>query len=348
MSSTFARRAALAALATAGALVGGLFATAASAQEITIKYANVMAPAHDTSKGVDKFAELVAKKSNGRIKVQHFPGGQLGSDKETYEAAQQGLLQIAGGSYANLVTITRAFEVLHLPYIFDSRSEAHRALDSAKVREAINKELDQVGLRWLMTFEFGFRDINTTSKKVLEPGDLGGLKIRVSRSPTEVGGVKAFGGTPVTVDWPEVYNALRFKVVDGEAQPFGTMVSAKHHEIIKEHLELDWQYYGFVGMISTKQWNAYPQWARKVIEEAATEAEQYHRRIWAEEDEKAKAAYLKAGGQITVPTPAQRALWVKAGQGMWGSSGIDKSLIDLVRAEATATAPAASATTAAK
>lgn len=340
MLSNFARRGALAAVASTFLACA---VAPAAAQEITIKYANVMAQSHDTSMGVDKFAELVAKKSNGRIKVQHFPGGQLGSDKETYEAAQQGLLQIAGGSYANLVTITRAFEVLHLPYMFDSREEAHRALDSAKVRDAINKDLDKVGLRWLMTFEFGFRDINTSTKKVLEPKDLNGLKMRVSRSPTEVGGIKAFGGTPVTVDWPEVYNSLRFRVVDGEAQPFGTMISAKHHEIIKEHLELDWQYYGFVGMISTKQWNAYPDWAKKIIEEAAVEAQQYHRQIWVEEDKKARDAFVKAGGKITVPTAAQRSKWVEAGRSMWAGSGLDKNLIEIVRSEAAGPTKAASA-----
>lgn len=331
MFINFARRTLVA--VAAGSLFA-LGAGVASAQEITIKYANVMAPSHDTSKGVDKFAELVEKKSNGRIKVQHYPGGQLGSDKETYEAAQQGLLQIAGGSYANLVSVTRAFEVMHLPYIFNSREEAHAALDSPKVRDAINKDLDKVGLRWLMTFEYGFRDINTTSKKVVEPNDLKGLKIRVSRSPTEIDGIKAFGGAPVTVDWAEVYNALRFKVVDGEAQPFGTMVSAKHHEIVKEHLELDWQYYGFVGMISNKQWNAYPDWAKKIIEEAAAEAQQYHRKIWAEEDQKARDDYIKAGGKVTVPNAQQRAKWVQAGRSMWGSSGIDKNVIELVRSEA--------------
>jgi tripartite ATP-independent transporter DctP family solute receptor len=319
----------------AAVLAAGVLATGqALAQEITIKYANVMAPSHDTSKGVDKFAELVAKKSQGRIKVQHFPGGQLGSDKETYEAAQQGLLQIAGGSYANLVTITRAFEALHLPFIFENREQAHKALDSAKVKEAINKELEKVGMRWLMTFEFGFRDINTASRKVLEPKDLAGLKLRVSRSPTEVAGVKAFGGTAVTVDWPEVYNALRFKVVDGEAQPFGTMVSGKHHELLKEHLELDWQYYGFVGMIGAKQWAAYPDWAKKVIEEAAAEAEAYHRQIWVEEDQKARDVYLKAGGKVSQPSPEQRAKWVEAGRSTWASSGVPKELIDTVQAEA--------------
>ncbi len=329
LKKTFHKNLIATALAAASVLASGQ----ALAQEITIKYANVMAPSHDTSKGVEKFAELVAKKSQGRIKVQHFPGGQLGSDKETYEAAQQGLLQIAGGSYANLVTITRAFESLHLPFIFEDRAQAHKALDSVKVKEAINKELDKVGMRWLMTFEFGFRDINTTNRKVAEPKDLAGLKLRVSRSPTEVAGVNAFGGTAVTVDWPEVYNALRFKVVDGQAQPFATMVSGKHHELLKEHLELDWQYYGFVGMISTKQWAAYPDWAKKVLEEAATEAETYHRKIWVDEDQKAKDAYLKAGGKITVPTPAQRAMWVEAGRGTWSASGVPTQLIEVLQSE---------------
>lgn len=317
--------------ASAGALWIGL-TTSACAQEITIKYANVMAPSHDTSMGVDKFAELVAQKSAGRIKVQHFPGGQLGSDKETYEAAQMGLLQIAGGSYANLVTITRAFEVLHLPFMFEDRKQAHAALDSPKVRDLINKELDKVGLRWLMTFEFGFRDINTTTKKVLEPTDVKGLKLRASRSPTEIEGLKAFGASPVTVDWPEVYNGLKFKIIDGEAQPFGTMVSARHHELIKHHLVLPWQYYGFVGMISTKQWNAYPDWAKKAITEAAAEAEQYHRKIWEAEDAKARDAYLKAGGAIHEITPEQHAEWVKLGRGMWSRSGVSQSEIATVRA----------------
>src|SRR5690606_35040881 len=177
--------------------VGG----AAYAQEFTIKYANVMGPNHDASMAVDKFAELVAEKSDGKIKVLHFPGGQLGSDRETYEAAQQGMLEIAGGSYANLVTITRAFEGLHLPFIFDNREQAHKALDSDKVKAAINEELNKVGLHWLMTFEYGFRDINTTDKAVTRPADLQGLKMRVSRSPTEIAGIEAFGGTAVTVDW---------------------------------------------------------------------------------------------------------------------------------------------------
>jgi len=293
-----------------------------------------MAPSHDTSAAVGVFASEVARRSGDRIRIEVFPGGQLGSDKEGYEAAQQGLVDIAGGSYANLVTISRAFEVLHLPFIFESREQAHRALDSKSVKDLINKSLADVGLHWLLTLEFGFRDINTTDRHVVVPSDLAGLKLRASRSPTELNGVRAFGGTAVTVDWPEVYNALRFRIVDGEAQPFGTLVSARHHEILKFHLDLDWQFYGFVGMISARRWHRYPAWAREVLEASAAAAERFHRGIWQVEDEKARGAYLQAGGRITQPTPDQRDAWVRAGRSSWTDSGVRAASIELVRREA--------------
>lgn len=321
-------------IATATFFVGLPTEKAVAQEELTIKIANVMGPSHDTSKAIDKFVELLAEKSDGRIKAQHFPGGQLGSDKETYESSQQGLLQFAGGSFANLVTITRAFEVFHLPFIFENLEQAHKAMDSKVVRDQVNAELEKVGMRWLMSLDFGFRDINTTDRQVKKPEDVAGLKLRASRSPTEIAGIEAFGAAAVTVDWPEVYNALKFGIVDGEAQPYGTMVSAKHEEIIKETLDLDWQYYSFVLMTSTNVWNGFPEWAHPIIEEAAKEAEDYHRKIWVEEDAKAREIYVEAGGKTTTLSPEERAEWVELGRKTWEKSDVSQDVIDVVLSEA--------------
>lgn len=320
----------------AAALSVSLVSGNVSAAEYTLKLANVMGPSHDTSIAADKFAELVDQKSEGRIKVQHYPGGSLGSDMESYQSAQMGMIDMGGGSFANLVAITRAFEVLHLPYIFNGREEVHRALDSEKVQQAINDELEKVGLKWLMTFDFGFRNINTVDKKVTVPADIKGLKLRTSRSPTEMAAVEAFGGAATVVDWPEVYNALNFGIVDGEAQPFGTMVSARHHEVLKEYLENSFQYYGWVALVSQKKWNSYPDWVRETLLEAADEAQDFHRQIWEEENTKSKEAYLKAGGKITVPTEAELQQWVDLGKSTWGKSGVSEELIQMVQQEAAA------------
>lgn len=305
-----------------------------SAAEITVKLANVMGPTHDTSIAAVKFAELVKKKSDGKIEVQHYPGGALGSDMETYQSAQMGIIDMGAGSFANLVSITHAFEVFHLPYIFRSREESLRALDSEKVRSRVNDELQKVGLKWLMTFEYGFRNINTVEEKVVVPADMSGLKLRTSRSPTEIAAIEAFGASATVVDWPEVYNALSFGIVDGEAQPFGTMVSARHHEVLKQYLENSFQFYAWVALVSQKKWDSYPDWAKTVLLESAKEAEKFHRKIWEEENEKSKQAYLDAGGTITEPTDDQLKLWIKRGKSTWENSGVSKDLIELVQKEA--------------
>lgn len=319
---------------SAAALSLSLVAGNVTAADYTIKLANVMGPSHDTSIAADKFAELVAEKSEGKIKVEHYPGGSLGSDMESYQSAQMGMIDMGGGSFANLVAITRAFEVLHLPYMFENREAVHRTLDSKEVQDAINNELEKVGLKWLMTFDFGFRNINTTDEKVISPEDLNGLKIRTSRSPTEMAAIEAFGGSATVVDWPEVYNALNFGIVDGEAQPFGTMVSARHHELLKEYLENSFQYYGWVALVSQKKWNSYPDWVREDLLEAADEAQTFHRKIWEEENQKAKKAYLEAGGNITQPTAQQMNQWIELGKSTWDEAGVSEDLIKLVQREA--------------
>src|SRR5699024_756773 len=317
-------------IAIGSVTISALMASNAIAAEYTIKVANVMGPTHDTSMAVDYFAELVDEKSEGKIKVQHYPGGQLGSDNETFEAAQQGMLDIASGSSANLVTMTKAFEVLHLPYIFRNLDQVHQALGSPEVKEHINEELAKVGMHWLFTFDYGFRDINTIDKVIEKPADLKGLKIRASRSPLEIDGIKAFGGSAITVDWPEVYNALKFKVVDGETQPYGTLVSARHHEILKHTTDVDWQYYAFVGVVSNKQWEKYPGWVKEILLSAASEAEKHHQKIWLEEDKKAEQAFLEAGGEIIEVSDEDLQEWVELGKSTWSNSGVSQETIDLV------------------
>jgi|GEM_PF-722188 len=303
----------------------------AAEPEYVLNFSNVMAPSHDSSLGIERFAELVHERSEGRIKVRHYPGGQLGSDTETFAAAQQGMMHIAGGSSANVVNITRAFEVLHLPYIFDDRAHSHRVLDSERFQALINEQLAKNGLVWLLTFEYGFRNVFTVKNPVMEPADVAGLKLRASRSPLEIKAIEAFGGTAVTVDWPEVYTGLRFGIVDGHGQPYGTTISARHHEVLRYSLENGFQYYAFLGLASRKQWERLPDWAQKILIESARDAEQYHRKIWAEKDASGREAFIAAGGTVNTPTPQALARWKEAGRSTWKNSGVSQALIQTVR-----------------
>jgi TRAP-type C4-dicarboxylate transport system substrate-binding protein len=117
---------------------------------------------HHVSQGVSKWAEIANEKSGGKITILHFPASQLGSGKEMFEACRAGFLDFAADSFANIVTLSRAFEVFHLPYMFESREQGLKALDSPEVKNMVDKILAEVNLKWIQSFDYGFRKIATT------------------------------------------------------------------------------------------------------------------------------------------------------------------------------------------
>jgi len=241
-----------------------------------IKMASVIPESDHIGKGYNKFAELVEKKSNGEIKVNVFHGGQLGSGKETFEAVRAGFLHIASDSYANLVTLTPAFEPFHLPYIFESRKQALTAFKNPAIRGHINKQLEAIGLSWIATLEFGPRQLFTVKKPINWPKDLKGLKLRASRSPLEIATHKQFGAASSTIDWPETFDALRMGMVDGYSVTFDACWSAKHYEVLKYAGALSFQVYGNVAVINKEWYDSLPQNVKDILTSAAREAETWH------------------------------------------------------------------------
>lgn len=306
------------------------------AQDVTLRFANVMAPSHDTSIAAEKFSELVAKKTGGGTKITIFPGGQLGSDKATYELVQQNLLELAAGGNTNLVTINPAFEVFNLPYLFENREQAIRAMESPAVRSKINADLARSNLHWVLGFEYGFRAVLTTKREVSDIASMKGLRFRTSRSPVEIAGVEAFGARAVTIDWPEVYQALQHGVADGLGVNLATAVSARHHELLKYALVNDWQFFFFTTVISLDKWKKLPAATQTSIAEAAREAEVYHRTLWVDADQRARKAMAEKGIKVTDLNEAQKKPWIQAGRSIWAKAGIPQATTDLILREAKA------------
>jgi TRAP-type C4-dicarboxylate transport system substrate-binding protein len=247
--------------------------------EYVFKLANVLAEKDVTGYGANKFAEIVAEKSGGRIRIEVFHGGQLGSGIETFEAVKNGHLDMAADSFANLANITNAFEVFHLPFLFESRAQMLAAFQSDGVRKWTNGELSKANLQWLATFEIGGpRQVATSRRKIASALDLSGLKFRASRSPLEIATQESWGAKGVTVDWPETPEALRLGMVDGLTVPYASLYSARFHEggLVRYILDLNFQSYALVVLVNERKWKALPSDIRDILGEAAREAEAWH------------------------------------------------------------------------
>jgi len=247
--------------------------------EYQFKVANVLAESDVSSYGLDKFEELVEEKSDGNIQVEVLHGGQLGSGVETFEAVKNGNLDMAADSFANLASITPAFEMFHLPFLFESRDQLLNAIDSEKINQKINDELAEDNLRWFSTFEIGGpRVIGTSDKKVTSLSDLEGMTFRASRSPLEIASHEAWGAKGQTVDWPETPEAVRLGMVDGLTVPYASFYSAKFHEgdLINYIADVSFQTYASVTVVNSEKWKELPEDVKNILTEAEQEAREWH------------------------------------------------------------------------
>ena len=306
--------------------------------EQVFKVANVLAESDVTGYGLNHFAKLVEEKTAGRVEVRLFHGGQLGSGVETFEAVKNGHLDMAADSFANLASITPAFEIFHLPFLFSSRAEMLAAYRSEAIRTCINEELAEVGLRWFATFEIGGpREVGTSRRKITQAADLEGLKFRASRSPLEIASQEAWGAKGVTVDWPETPEAVRLGMVGGLTVPYASFHSARFYEgrLIRYLLDLNFQTYALVVVVNAKAWEALPSELRATLEAEAREAEAWHEQFVSDYITENIREMRAAGVEINrLPAAEEASLKLRTKEAVWGAfvgqPGISKAKLELI------------------
>jgi tripartite ATP-independent transporter DctP family solute receptor len=204
------------------AMVALAAAGVASAQDKTIKFANQNAAGHPIVLGMEKFKEIVEKNSGGKIKVNVFPGGALGSDQANVSAIQGGSLEMAAMNSGIFAAQVKEFAIFDFPFMFGSGKEADAVVDGAFGKK-LHAKLEEKGLIGLGYYELGFRNITNSKRAINKLEDLEGLKLRVIPNPINVDWVKALGANPTPLPFPELYAALDQKAVDGQENPVATI-----------------------------------------------------------------------------------------------------------------------------
>lgn len=248
----------------------------AAAQDKVIKFANQNAAGHPIVQGMEKFAEIVAAKSGGKIKVNVFPGGQLGSDQANVSALQGGTLEMASMNSGIFASQVKEFAAFDLPFMFANGKEADAVVDGP-FGQKMHAKLEEKGLVGLGYYELGFRNITNSKRPITKVEDIAGLKLRVIPNPINVDWVKALDANPTPLPWPEVYAALEQKAVDGQENPVATIWGAKLHEVQKYMTLTNHQYNPQSVVISKKFWDTLSADEKKIIGDAVTESAKFQR-----------------------------------------------------------------------
>jgi tripartite ATP-independent transporter DctP family solute receptor len=276
----------------------------AQAQTRTIKFANQNAKGHPIVLGMERFAQLVDTKSGGKLKVNVFPGGALGSDQANISALQGGTLEMASMNSGIFASLVKDFEIYDFPFLFANPKEADAVVDGP-FGQSLHAKLQDKGIVGLAYYELGFRQLTNSKRPINKVEDIASLKLRVIPNPINIDWVSALGANPTPLPFPELYAALEQGAVDGQENPLATIQGAKLNEVQKYLTLTNHQYNPQSVVVSRKFWDTLSADEKKVVQDAALESAKYQR-----EQSRALAAgileNLKKGGmQVTELAPAE-------------------------------------------
>jgi tripartite ATP-independent transporter DctP family solute receptor len=278
MRYTVGRRIALCCAASIAMVAMSLGTQAQEIKDRTLKFGMSLAKEHPMGVGAQKFADLVAQKSGGKIKITLYPNGVLGGDPQNLAAVRGGVLDFTTMATGLLSGLNKEFMIFDFPFQFKDFREAYALSDGPVGTRLLGKLADQ-GIIGLGIWDLGFRHITNSRHAITKPEDIAGLKLRVIASPIYIETFKALGANPVPMTFGEVYVAIETKTIDGQDNPVGVIESAKFAEVQK-FLSLTRHFYtGMPVLMSKKTWDSMSSTERTIIREASDEAKAEERKI---------------------------------------------------------------------
>jgi tripartite ATP-independent transporter DctP family solute receptor len=248
----------------------------AGIQERTIKAGVSNGKAMPLGQGLDKFAELVSQKSNGKIKVQNYFDSTLGDEKKQASSLQAGTQDVTVISTSPLVGTVKELGVFDIPFSFNNEKEADSVLDGP-VGSKVLEKLTAHNLVGLAYWENGFRNATNSKHPILTVDDFKGLKMRTMQNPIHLEVFKKYGANPTPMPITEVFSALESKAIDGQENPVQVIQDNKMQEVQKYLSLTKHVYTPYVFLVSKKLWDQFSDEEKKIFKDSALEAGKFQR-----------------------------------------------------------------------
>jgi len=281
------------------------FSAFAAEPEYVLKAGSVLAPDHPYSLSLIHLAELLNKKTNGRIKMDVFPSGQLGGETEMIQALQLGTLDFEVCATAPLSNFTKALFVLDLPYLFRDTQHVYAVEDGEIGKRLLKQVTDEVeGVRAMNFMECGFMELANTKLNIQKPEDMKGLNVRVMENAIYLAYFSALGANPIAMALTEVYPSLQNGTIDAVTNPVVTIYTSGFHNVAKYVSLTDNIYIPAILLMSADLYDRLPDDLKKIVTESCNEAMVYERNLFVDLYRKCYDSILQDGAQINTVDPS--------------------------------------------
>ncbi len=269
----------------------------ASAKPIVLRLADNQPIGYPTVVGDEDFARRVGEYTNGRIKVEVYPQGQLGDEKSAIEQVQFGGIDFTRVSISPLSDFQPLLNALQMPYLYRDADHMWKVLNG-EIGDYFLNSMTAKGFVGLVYYDSGARNFYTTKKPIYTVADMKGMKIRVQESSLMMGLVQALGAVPTPMAYGDVYSALQTGVIDGAENNWPSYDTSSHYEVAKflsidEHTRVPEMI--IASKITMDKLSAEDQ---AIIKRAARESQAVQIKSWADFEKVSEAKVRAAGSKI--------------------------------------------------
>lgn len=307
----------------AGSLLFGLFAgtatvNASQGKPIDLTFAIADSPNHpDIRRGYKVWAEEVAKRTGGKVKITIHAGQTLAKASEQYDMVLRGAVDITKVVATHYRGRFPLLDIYSLPFLLPhgAKDKAGRLLRDIIMERYITPRYFK-DMKVLFAGRYQPNVIHLVKEPIRKLEDMKGKVISVPGGKTNIDMVKALGGSPETVKTPDVYNALERGMVDGHILPLSTQRSFKFYEVTRYVTLANFGSAAHILVMRKETWNSLPPQIQKVFDELSPWGAELLDRVGRQNTESAAELVKEKGVELIELAPEERARWAAATAGI--------------------------------
>lgn len=275
----------------------------AQGKTVELKFGHYSVETHPAHLAAVMFADAVAARTGGAVKITIYPNSKLGSSQEMVEQTVMGALDFVIPTEPAMAKYSKKFNLVGGPFAFKDYAAVDKFFSGGFIDWA-KPDLDKAGLAYLARWEWGFRTYTNSKKPIEKPEDMKGLKIRTPPDFVNAETVKALGGNAQTIAFAELPMALKQGVVDGQENPIGVIYSGKMWETQKYLSILNYTYVGTHLLMNKAAFGKLAKDQQKIVLEEAKKAGDYMMKTVRDQEAGQIAEMEKLGMKVNRPDVA--------------------------------------------
>jgi TRAP-type transport system periplasmic protein len=245
-----------------------------------------------------RFAESVARRSNGQVKIEVYPNGQLATQQAAIDALTNGVVDFAIEATSFLTQLLPRYEVFDMPFLFKDLAAGFRVVDGA-IGNELFAELEPKGILGLGWGLNGLKELETTSKPIVVPDDMKGLRIRIQSGGVLAATYQAMGALPITIDYSEIFTSLSQHTVEALDIPIDGVFINKWYTVLR-HIAVSDHVTSVAPLLGSKRKiEALPPALQRIVKEEAKRVVPYWRSLFSERNVENMQNLAKVGVAFT-------------------------------------------------